>query len=316
MRCPSTCVSAPLLSTFRRRRARLVNARAIRDAIDTLVPRGSRAIWLTRGAGSLRRPLPLVEEIGEDRSGEAWIVELEAQIFAALVGALRPARPRSRRGRQRPGGSVHSRRSGRLRRRCGRSWLGARARGREGERERERERERRIRGIWNNRGDQSTDWHLLFSKWIRPVRLPALPERRQVFGKNAVTQKAFPGAMVQAQFFDAQLPGHDQMTTRLAPPFDAFLIRFPKVHRVESPLPVLTCADPDDYKESAESLEFSGTGLGTWLTGSTAPRRCWSPGETVLSLPSRIPTVVIPACACRKSASFMPSPPISRWVTS
>jgi hypothetical protein len=32
----------------------------------------------------------VVEEVGEDRSGEARIVELEAEIVAALVGALGP----------------------------------------------------------------------------------------------------------------------------------------------------------------------------------------------------------------------------------
>lgn len=33
----------------------------------------------------------IVEEVGEDRSGEARIVKLEAQVVAALVGALGPA---------------------------------------------------------------------------------------------------------------------------------------------------------------------------------------------------------------------------------
>ena len=33
----------------------------------------------------------VVEEVGVDRSGEARIVELEAEIIAALVGALGPA---------------------------------------------------------------------------------------------------------------------------------------------------------------------------------------------------------------------------------
>jgi len=32
----------------------------------------------------------VVEQVGEDRGGEARIVELEAQIVAALVGALGP----------------------------------------------------------------------------------------------------------------------------------------------------------------------------------------------------------------------------------
>jgi hypothetical protein len=32
----------------------------------------------------------VVEEVGEDRGREARVVELEAQIFAALVGALGP----------------------------------------------------------------------------------------------------------------------------------------------------------------------------------------------------------------------------------
>lgn len=35
----------------------------------------------------------VVEEVGEDRSGEARIVELETQIVAALVGALGPGGP-------------------------------------------------------------------------------------------------------------------------------------------------------------------------------------------------------------------------------
>jgi len=33
----------------------------------------------------------VIEEVGEDRSGKARIVELEAQIVAALVGALGPS---------------------------------------------------------------------------------------------------------------------------------------------------------------------------------------------------------------------------------
>nr|AWM06090.1 hypothetical protein CIT39_06240 [Bradyrhizobium symbiodeficiens] len=105
-----------------------------------------------------------------------------------------------------------------------------------------------------------------------------LPERRQIFGKNAVTQKAFHGAVVQSQFFDVQLPGHDQITTRLAPPFDAFLIQFPKVHRAESPLPVLTCADPDDYKESSEPLELVWDRLAardTWVDGPEKVLESW-----------------------------------------
>src|SRR5262249_20287658 len=78
---------------------------------------------------------------------------------------------------------------------------------------------------------------------------------------------------VQAQFFHAQLSGHDQITTRLAPPFDAFLIRFPKVHRVESPLPVLICVDPDDYKESAAPLELVWDRLGSLDAWAVRPEK-------------------------------------------
>ncbi|WP_346659691.1 DEAD/DEAH box helicase family protein, partial [Bradyrhizobium sp. 142] len=86
-----------------------------------------------------------------------------------------------------------------------------------------------------------------------------------------MTQKVFPGEVVQAQFFPSQHPGHDQITTRLTPPFDAFLIRFPKVHRVESPLPVLTCVDPDDYKESTSPLEMAWDRLGALETWADSP---------------------------------------------
>ncbi|WP_247320972.1 DEAD/DEAH box helicase family protein [Bradyrhizobium sp. 191] len=94
-----------------------------------------------------------------------------------------------------------------------------------------------------------------------------------MFGKNTVSQKAFPGEVVQAQFFPSQHPGHDQITTRLAPPLDAFLIRFPKVHRVESPLPVLTCVDPDDYKESTSPFELTWDRLGALETWADSPEK-------------------------------------------
>src|ERR1700689_3249688 len=35
----------------------------------------------------------VVEQVGVDRSGEAWIVQLDREIVAALVGALRPGGP-------------------------------------------------------------------------------------------------------------------------------------------------------------------------------------------------------------------------------
>jgi len=47
----------------------------------------------TVGAGpdqAVALALFVVEQVGEDRGGEARIVELEAQIVAALVGALGP----------------------------------------------------------------------------------------------------------------------------------------------------------------------------------------------------------------------------------
>lgn len=113
----------------------------------------------------------------------------------------------------------------------------------------------------------------LFSTWTRPVRLPALPDRRQVFGKNAAVQTVFPGATVQAQFFNSQHPGHDGFRTKLSAPFDEFLIRFPKVHRVDSPLPVLTCVDPDDYKESTSPLELTWDRLGVLESWADSPEK-------------------------------------------
>jgi hypothetical protein len=81
-------------------------------------------------------------------------------------------------------------------------------------------------------------------------------------GKNAVTQTAFPSATVQAEFYESRYPGHDLIKTRLSPPFDEILIRFPKAHRVESPLPVVTAVNQDDYRESSAPLGFKWDRLG------------------------------------------------------
>lgn len=94
-----------------------------------------------------------------------------------------------------------------------------------------------------------------------------------MFGKNAAVQTVFPGATVQAQFFNSQHPGHDGIRTKLSAPFDEFLIRFPKVHRIDSPLPVLTCVDPDDYKESTSPLELTWDRLGALESWADSPEK-------------------------------------------
>jgi hypothetical protein len=113
----------------------------------------------------------------------------------------------------------------------------------------------------------------LFSTWTRPVRLPATPERRLAVGKNTVTQTVFPGATVQAQFFESQHPGHGLIKTRLNAPLDEMLVRFPKAHRVNSPLPVLTCVDPEDYKVSPSPLELDWDRLGDLETWADSPEK-------------------------------------------
>ena len=95
-----------------------------------------------------------------------------------------------------------------------------------------------------------------FSKWTRPVVLPAVPERRIAAGKNVVTQTVFPRTTVSAHFFDSQYSGHDLIKLDLAPPFNEMLIRLPKAHRVDSPLPILTAIDPTEYGQSAAPLEL------------------------------------------------------------
>jgi hypothetical protein len=113
----------------------------------------------------------------------------------------------------------------------------------------------------------------LFRKWARPVSLPTTPERRTIVGKNAVTQTVFPGATVHAAFYESQYPGHDMIKTRLSPPFDEMLIRFPKAHRVESPLPVLTAVRPDDYGQSSAPLELKWDRLGSVETWADTPEK-------------------------------------------
>lgn len=106
----------------------------------------------------------------------------------------------------------------------------------------------------------------LISKWRRPVILPAMPERRLAAGKNTVTQTVFPGATVSALFFDSQYTGHDLIRLDPSPPFNEMLIRLPRAHRVDSPLPVLTALDPDQYKNATTPLERKWDRLGALTT--------------------------------------------------
>jgi superfamily II DNA or RNA helicase len=92
-------------------------------------------------------------------------------------------------------------------------------------------------------------------------------------GKNAVTQTVFPGTTVQADFYESQYPDHDTIKTPLSPPFDEMLIRFPKAHRVESPLPVLTAVNQDDYGESSAPLELKWDRLGSIETWADTPEK-------------------------------------------
>ncbi|NPU11372.1 DEAD/DEAH box helicase family protein [Bradyrhizobium sp. 83002] len=110
-----------------------------------------------------------------------------------------------------------------------------------------------------------------FSKWTRPVILPAVAERRITVGKNAVTQTVFPRTTVSAQFFDSQYPGHDLIKLGLSAPFFEMLIRAPKVHRIDSPLPVLTAVDPAQYGNGLSPLELKWDRLGELATWADAP---------------------------------------------
>lgn len=110
-----------------------------------------------------------------------------------------------------------------------------------------------------------------FSKWKRSVILPAIPERRILVGKNAVTQTVFPRTTVLAQFFDSQLTSHDLIRLDLSPPYNELLIRLPKAHRVDTPLPVLTAVDPTQYGDSREPLELKWDRLAVLENWANSP---------------------------------------------
>jgi superfamily II DNA or RNA helicase len=116
----------------------------------------------------------------------------------------------------------------------------------------------------------------LFKKWTRPVRLPTTPERRLSVGKNAVIQTAFHEAVVSADFFESQHTGHDLIKTMLSAPFNEMLVRFPKARRVITPLPVLTCVDPEDYKQSSSPLELTWDRLGDLESWADTPDKVLS----------------------------------------
>jgi hypothetical protein len=113
----------------------------------------------------------------------------------------------------------------------------------------------------------------LISKWRRPVILPAIPERRLSAGKNTVTQAVFPRTTVSALFFDSQYNGHDLIRLDLAPPFSEMLIRLPKAHRVDSPLPVLTAVDSKQYGNSTEPLELRWDSLAALENWADTPEK-------------------------------------------
>lgn len=80
--------------------------------------------------------------------------------------------------------------------------------------------------------------------------------------------------MVAADFFESQHSGHDLIKTKLSPPFDEMLVRFPKAHRITTPLPVLTAVAPEDYKQSSSPLELTWDRLGAHLeTWADSPEK-------------------------------------------
>nr|WP_276556134.1 DEAD/DEAH box helicase family protein [Bradyrhizobium elkanii] len=100
-----------------------------------------------------------------------------------------------------------------------------------------------------------------------------MPERRLAAGKNSVTQTVFPRATVSALFFDSQYNGHDLIRLDLAPPFNEMLIRLPKAHRVDSPLPVLTALDPGQYGDATTPLELKWDRLGALENWADTPEK-------------------------------------------
>jgi superfamily II DNA or RNA helicase len=100
-----------------------------------------------------------------------------------------------------------------------------------------------------------------------------MPERRLAAGKNTVTQTVFPRATVSALFFDSQYTGHDLIRLDLSPPFNEMLIRLPRAHRVDSPLPVLTALDPDQYTNATTPVELKWDRLGALENWADTPEK-------------------------------------------
>ncbi|GLR85286.1 hypothetical protein GCM10007857_19960 [Bradyrhizobium iriomotense] len=103
--------------------------------------------------------------------------------------------------------------------------------------------------------------------------MPAMPERRIPAGKNAVTQTASSRITVSALFFDSQHNGHDLIRLDVTPPFNEMLIRLPKAHRVDDPLPVLTALDPSQYCDAATPLELKWDRLGVLEKWADTPEK-------------------------------------------
>ena len=89
--------------------------------------------------------------------------------------------------------------------------------------------------------------------------LPPTPETRAKIGGNFVTQRLFGGATTRATISSSQYPGHDLVTTDLAPPYKEILIRQAKARRIETSFGV---TQPADYPEGSKTLALEWETLG------------------------------------------------------
>lgn len=98
----------------------------------------------------------------------------------------------------------------------------------------------------------------LFPSWQGTLTLPPMPDRKLKISGNVVMQRPFRGARCRARIASSQYPGHDLITTDLAPPYNEILLRHKNVRRISSKLPAL-CAS-----ELANLDDMSETSALTW----------------------------------------------------
>ena len=103
--------------------------------------------------------------------------------------------------------------------------------------------------------------------------MPGLPVRKLKVGSNIVQQEVFGGCICEASVHTSDIPGHDEILTALAAPYDKLLLRNRNARRQATELPAVTSAAGDDPAEWLAEVSLRWDRLGPLETYCNTPEK-------------------------------------------